>query len=53
MAKSSKKSKIMQKIDSDLDEFDDDMSYQEVTIHSLLQISVFLIRFSSFFGNFD
>ncbi|CAJ2639421.1 unnamed protein product [Trifolium pratense] len=29
-SKSAKKSKIMQKSDSDLDEFDDDMSYEEV-----------------------
>ncbi|GAU21050.1 hypothetical protein TSUD_132620, partial [Trifolium subterraneum] len=30
MGKSAKKSKIMQKSDSDLDEFDDDMSYEKV-----------------------
>jgi hypothetical protein len=30
--KSAKKSRIMQKSDSDLDEFDDDMSYEEVII---------------------
>jgi hypothetical protein len=51
--KSAKKSKIMEKSDSDLDEFDDDMSYEEVIIYSSLQISVFSIRFSSFFLNFD
>lgn len=37
-SRSAKKSKKMQKSDSDLDEYDDDMSFNEVTILSLIQI---------------
>ncbi|KAK2441644.1 hypothetical protein P8452_20385 [Trifolium repens] len=38
--KSSKKSRIMQKSDSDLDEFDDDMSYEEVNDDSEVEEEV-------------
>jgi len=36
-SRSAKKSKKMQKSDSDFDEYDDDMSFNEVTIFSLIQ----------------
>jgi hypothetical protein len=38
--KSAKKSKIMEKSDSDLDEFDDDMSYEEVNDDSEVEEEV-------------
>jgi len=45
-SRSAKKSKKMQKSDSDLDEYDDDdMSYNEVTIHSLFQFFVISLFF--------
>jgi len=48
-SRSAKKSKKMQKSDSDLDEYDDDMSFNEVTILSLILFFCYLFHLVFFF----